>query len=38
LNGRVVVVVWVDRATGAHFISCREAEKHETKYYFQAVL
>lgn len=38
LNGRVVVVIWVDRVTGAHFISCREADKHETKHYFQAVL
>lgn len=35
LNGRVVVVVWVDRATGAHFISCREGEKHETQRYSQ---
>lgn len=38
LNSRVVVAVWVDRVVGAHFISCREAEKHETKRYFQAVL
>ena len=38
LNGRVVVVVWVDRVTGAHFISCRESEKHETQRYFQAFL
>ncbi|OGS95934.1 MAG: hypothetical protein A2Y51_00630 [Gallionellales bacterium RIFCSPLOWO2_02_60_31] len=36
LNGRVVVMVWVDRATGVHFISCREGEKHETQRYFQA--
>jgi len=29
-------MVWVDRATGVHFISCREGEKHETQRYFQA--
>ena len=35
LNGRVVVLIWTDRATGAHLISCRYGEKHEIHKYFQ---
>ena len=35
LNGEVVVLVWTDRKTGAHLISCRKAEKYERKIYFK---
>ncbi len=35
LGSRVVVVVWVDRESGPHLISCRQGEKHETARYFQ---
>lgn len=35
LHGRVVVAIWVDRATGPHFISCRAGEKHEAQRYFK---
>ena len=38
LRGRVVFLVWTDRATGPHVISCRYGDKHETHCYFQAVL
>src|SRR5260364_318396 len=31
LNGTVVVLVWTDRHTGVHVISCRKAEKYEQK-------
>lgn len=37
LSGRVVVV-WTDRATGPHLISCRYGDKHETQTYFKAFL
>lgn len=36
LKGRVVVLVWTDREGGPRMISCREAEPHEQKIYFQA--
>ena len=36
LDGRIVFVVWVERATGAHIISIRKAERHEQKIYLQA--
>ena len=36
LEGHIVFVVWTERATGAHIISIRKAEKHERKIYLQA--
>lgn len=36
LRGRVVVMVWTDRATGPHIISCRYGDKGETRAYFDA--
>jgi uncharacterized DUF497 family protein len=36
LHGRVVVLVWTDDDEGPRLISCREAENHERKAYFQA--
>ncbi|MGH8629846.1 MAG: BrnT family toxin [Burkholderiales bacterium] len=36
LKGRVVVLVWTDRESVTHAISCREAERHEQEAYFQA--
>lgn len=33
-SGRVVVLVWTDRAAGPHLISCRYGDKHETNRYF----
>lgn len=36
LYGRVVVLVWTERADGPHLISCRYADKHETRTYFKA--
>ncbi len=38
LNGRVAVLVWTDRASGPHLISCRYGDKHEALTYFQAFL
>ena len=38
LNDRVVALVWTDRETGPHLISCRYGDRHETQRYFQAVL
>jgi uncharacterized DUF497 family protein len=38
LTGRVVVLVWTDRETGPHLISCRYGDKHETTTYFKAFL
>ena len=35
LNGEVVVLVYTERAKGAHVISLRRAEKHEARYYRQ---
>jgi uncharacterized DUF497 family protein len=35
LDGRVVRLVWTERASGPHLISCREAEKHDVKRYFK---
>ncbi|HAO33693.1 MAG TPA: BrnT family toxin [Candidatus Competibacter sp.] len=37
-GGRVVVLVWTERETGPHLISCRYGDKHETGRYFQYVL
>lgn len=34
LNGEVVFLVWTERESGAHVISCRKAEKYEQKFYF----
>ena len=34
LDGEVVFLVWTERESGAHVISCRKAEKHEQKFYF----
>lgn len=36
LNGRVAVLIWTDRESGPHFISCRYADKQETQIYFKA--
>ena len=36
LNGRVVVLVHIDRNDDMHVISLREAEKYEARYYFEA--
>jgi uncharacterized DUF497 family protein len=35
LQGRVVVLVWTDRADGPRLISCREANPHEQEAYFR---
>jgi uncharacterized DUF497 family protein len=35
LQGRVVVLVWTDRAEGSRLISCREAKPHEQEAYFR---
>ena len=32
-RGRVVVLIWTPRANHAHLISCRHADKHETRRY-----
>ncbi len=34
-DGAVVMLVWTDRRAGPHLISCRHADKTETKKYFQ---
>ncbi len=34
---RVVFLVWTDRKAGPQVISCRNADKHETRRYFQAI-
>ena len=34
-DGAVVMLVWTDRRAGPHLISCRHADKAETKKYFQ---
>ena len=36
-RGRVVFLVWTDRAAAAHLISCRYANKRQTRDYFNAV-
>jgi len=36
LKGRVVVLIWTERATGAHLISCRYGDKDEARKYFKA--
>ena len=35
LNGRVVLLVWIDRGDTAHVISCREAERYEARKYWK---
>ena len=35
-HGRVVVLVWTEREDEPRLISCREAEPHERKTYFEA--
>lgn len=37
LQGRVVFMVWVEREDDVHIISCREANKHETRQYFKDI-
>lgn len=37
-NDRVVALIWTDRATGPHLISCRYGDRHETERYFKEVL
>lgn len=34
----VVMLVWTDRAAGPHLISCRYADKYETKKYFKTAV
>jgi hypothetical protein len=36
-QGRVVVLIWTPRADRAHLISCRYADKHETRRYLAAL-
>ncbi|GHT82954.1 hypothetical protein AGMMS49960_11180 [Betaproteobacteria bacterium] len=38
LHDRVVYLVWTDRGSSAHVISCREGSKHETKKYQEFAL
>jgi hypothetical protein len=37
LGELVVFLVWVDRPSGPHVISCRKADRHERKIYAQAL-
>lgn len=36
-RGRIVFLVWTERASAAHLISCRYANKRETRDYFATV-
>ena len=36
-RGRVVFLVWTERQTAAHLISCRYADRSQTKTYFEAL-
>jgi len=36
-RGRVVFLIWTERPTAAHLISCRYANKRQTQNYFAAV-
>ena len=36
-RGRVVVMVWTERRSGAHVVSCRHADKKQTRCYFSQV-
>lgn len=38
LQGRVVVLIWTERETCPHFISCRYGDKRETDEYFKEFL
>lgn len=38
LHERVVTLIWTERETGPHLISCRYADKYETQRYFNHVL
>ncbi len=38
LEGRVVVLIWTDRETSPHLISCRYGDTRETDRYFKEVL
>ena len=37
-QSRVAVLVWTDRNTVPHLISCRYGDKHETRTYFNPFL
>lgn len=37
VTGRVVVLIWTERAEGPHLISCRWGDKHETKVFFRTL-
>jgi uncharacterized DUF497 family protein len=37
LSVRVVVLIWTQRETGPHLISCRYGDRDETKRYFSAL-
>jgi uncharacterized DUF497 family protein len=36
-RGRVVFLVWTERQNAAHLISCRYADKNQTRFYFAQV-
>lgn len=36
-DGRVVALVWTERSSGAHIISCRYAERQQAKDYFASL-
>jgi uncharacterized DUF497 family protein len=36
-NGRVVVLLWTERDSGAHVFSCRNADKSQTREYIRAI-
>ena len=37
LHGRVVVLIWTERANEPHLISCRYGDRHDTHKYHQAL-
>jgi uncharacterized DUF497 family protein len=36
-NGRVVVLLWTERDSGAHVFSCQDADKSQTRQYVKAI-
>ena len=36
LDGYVVRLIWTERESGPHLISCRKGEKHDIERYFKA--
>ena len=37
LHGRVVVLLWTERDSGAHVFSCRNADKSQTREYVKSI-